>query len=223
MEQNKTMELKEGADVFTASGEQAGKINRFVLDPATNEVTHIVIEKGWLLPADKVVPLAMIRSATDEKIVLNEDVGDFDQLPAFEETHFVELPPKDPSATDPSTYQYAPAYYWYPPFGYVGYPRFGVPYYGWPPSEVTRNIPSDTIPVKEGAAVITSDGKHVGDVERVFIAAGSHRATHVLVSQGIFLKEQKLVPAHWIQSVEENKVRLSVPSPLLERLPAYRS
>ena len=217
------MELKEGANVFTASGEQLGKINRFILDPGTNEVTHIVVQKGWLLPADKVLPIASIRSATDEKVVLNEDIRDFDQLPAFEETHYVEVNEADIPPAGSPTYHYAPAYYWYPPSGYIGYPRFGAEFYGWPPVVTTRNIPADTVPLKEGADVMSSDDKHVGAVERIFLDSQSHKATHFLISQGTFLKERKLVPAHWIRSVEEDKVQLSVPAQLLERLPAYQS
>jgi uncharacterized protein YrrD len=217
------LELKEGADVFTANGEQVGKLNRLILEPGTNEVTHIVVQKGWLLPADKVVPIAMINSALDEKIVLNEGVRDFDQWPAFEETHYVELTEADIPPAGSLNYQYAPAYYWYPPSGYIGYPRFGAEYYGWPPVVTTRNIPADTIPLKEGADVMSSDDEHVGEVERIFLDSESHKATHFLISQGTFLKERKLVPAHWIRLVEEDKVQLSVPAQLLERLPAYQS
>jgi len=217
------MELKEGTAVFTSSGEQVGKINRFVLDPASNEITHIVVEKGWLLPTDKVIPIAMIDTATEERVVLNQDVRDFDDLPPFEETHFVELSEADTIPAGYPAYRYAPAYYWYPPSGYMGYPAFGAEYYGWPPAVTTRNIPADTVPLKEGADVMSSDGQHVGKVERVFVDADSHRATHFLISQGTLLKERKLIPAHWINSVEEDKVHLTVPTRLLERLPAYQS
>jgi uncharacterized protein YrrD len=216
------MELKEGADVFTSNGEQVGKINRLVLDPGTNEVTHMVVEKGWLLPADKVVPITMINSATEDRVVLNEDSGNFEQLPAFEETHYVELTEADAIPPGNLRYQYAPAYYWYPPSGYIGYPAFGAEYYGWPPVATTRNIPADTVPLKEGADVISSDDEHVGDVERVFIETQSHKATHFLISAGLLFKEHKLIPAHWVRSVEEDKVHLAVPSRLLERLPAYQ-
>jgi uncharacterized protein YrrD len=217
------MELKEGTSVFTSSGDEVGKINRFVLDPATNEVTHIVVQKGWLLPEDKVVPIAMIGTATEERVVLNQKVEDLDQLPPFEETHFVELAEEDVHPTDSSTYRYAPAYYWYPPSGYIGYPEFGPGYYGWPPVETTRNIPADTVPLKEGANVMSLDGEHVGDVERLFVDSDSNRATHFLISEGLLFKERKLIPAHWVKSVEEDKVRLTVPSRLLERLPTYQS
>jgi len=154
---------------------------------------------------------------------LSPEINNFDELPAFEERHFVELTQADMPPNGSPTYQYAPAYYWYPPSGYIGYPRFGAEYYGWPPVAITRNIPANTIPLKEGADVVSSDEKHVGDVERIFVDSVSHRATHFLVSQGLFLKEQKLIPVHWIRSVEEDKVQLSVPSQLLERLPTYQS
>src|ERR671924_29666 len=132
------LELQEGTSVFTASGEEVGKINRFVLDPETNEVTHIVVQKGWLFTEDKVVPIDWVSSATEEKVTLNENTNDFDQLPPFEEMHFIEVPEEGTNRVDQPTYRYAPAYYWYPPAGYVGYP---VGYYGWPPMETQRNIP----------------------------------------------------------------------------------
>src|SRR5215207_571867 len=217
------MELKEGTSVFTPGGKEVGKVNRFVLDPRTNEVSHIVVQKGWLLPEDKVLPMGMISTATEEQVVLNQEMDDLDQFPPFEETHYVELTKSDVSPTDPATYQHAPAYYWYPPSGYIGHLGFGPDYYGWPPVETTRNIPADTIPLKEGADVMSLDGEHVGDVERLFVDKESNKATHFLVSAGLLFKERKLIPAHWVRTVEEDKIHLGVPSKVLERLPAYQS
>jgi uncharacterized protein YrrD len=217
------MELKEGTSVFTASGEEVGKINRFVLDPATNEVTHIVVEKGWLLPEDKVVPIGMVSTATEERVALNQTVEDLDQLPLFEETHFVALTDEEIDSAAASAYRYAPAYYWYPPAGQIGYPDFGTGYYSLPPVETTRNIPAGTVPLKEGAKVMSSDDEHVGDVERLFVDSDTNRVTHFLISEGLLFKERKLIPAHWVRSVEEDEVLLGVPSRLLERLPAYQT
>ena len=218
------MELKEGTDVFTSSGEQVGKINRIVLDPITNEVTHIVVQKGWLLPEDKVVPFEMISSATEERVVLNEDIGDFEQLPPFEETHFIRAPAEDISQTRDTSDPDTPAYYWYPPpYGYIGYPAYGLGYSTWPPVETIRNIPEDSIPLKEGTKVLSSDGEHVGDIDRLFIEPDSSRATYFLISQGLLFKDRKLVPVNWVRSVEEDEVHLGVSSRFLERLPAYES
>jgi uncharacterized protein YrrD len=244
------MELKEGTSVFTSGGKEVGKVNRFILDPATNEVTHIVVQKGWLFSEDKVVPFNMVDSATDDKVVLNENMESFDELPAFEEAHYVRAREADvsrggnpryrtgergqPSPLDESDRDETveadvsrgggprtsyPAYYWYPPHGYIGYP---VGFYGWPPMETIRNIPGDTIPIREGTDVMSADGEHVGDIERLFVESDSNKATHFVISQGLF-KDRKLVPAHWVRTVEEDKVQLVVSSGLLEDLPAYQA
>jgi uncharacterized protein YrrD len=218
------MELKEGTSVFTLSGEEVGKINRFVLDPQTNEVTHIVVQKGWLLPEDKVVPFQMVSSATEDRVVLNEDLEDFNQLPPFEESHFVGITDEDMAPTEAPAYPSTQAFYWYPPpSGYVGYPAYRLQDSAWPPIETTRNIPEDTIPLREGVNVMSSDGQHVGDIERLFVESESNRATHFLISRGLLFKDHKLVPAHWVRAVEEDKVHLVVSSKLLERLPSYQA
>jgi uncharacterized protein YrrD len=69
---------------------------------------------------------------------------------------------------------------------------------------------------------MSSDDEHVGDVERIFVDPDSNQATHFVISQGLLFKDRKLVPAHWVTSVEEDKVHLSVNSHLLERLPSYQ-
>ncbi len=214
------LEIKEGTPVFTSNGKEVGKVNRFVLNPETDEVTHIVVEKGWLLPEDKVVPFEMIDSASEDKIVLKKDIDDFDQLPSFEETRFVRANGGEGIPVTGGRTYYAPAYYWYPPpNGYIGYPAYGLPYPTWPPTVTQQNIPENTVPLKDGSNVISSDGKHVGDVERLFIEPDSHKVTHFLISQGLLFKDHKVVPTNWVKSVEENKVNLTVSSKLLEDLP----
>lgn len=208
------LELREGMSVFTRSGEELGKVNRFVLDPATNEVTHIVIQKGWLLPEDKVVSFQVIGSTAEGKVVLNEDIENFDELPPFEETYFVRAndDPNDPN----------PAYYWYPSHPGMGYPGFGPGYYALPPAETKRNIPEDTVPLQEGTDIISADGEHVGDIERLIIEPDSNKATHFVISQGLLFKDRKLVPVHWVKSVEEHRVHLVVTARVLERLPSHQ-
>jgi uncharacterized protein YrrD len=220
------IELKEGTTVVTAEGKDVGRINRFILDPHTNEVTHIVVQKGWLFSEDKVVPFDRVRSASEDKVVLNDDIGDVDRLPPFEEAHYVQVGDADVNANRSTSeshrlYIGMPTYYWYPPLGYAGFPAYGLPYASWPQIERQQNIPADTIPIKEGTNVISSDGKHVGDVDRLFLESSSNRVTHFLISQGMLFKDHKQVPASWIRTVTETEVRLSVPSNILERLPSY--
>jgi uncharacterized protein YrrD len=70
--------------------------------------------------------------------------------------------------------------------------------------------------------VISSAGKHVGDVERLFLEPEFRNVTHFLIRQGLLFKDPKMVPVNWVKSVEENKVNLTVSSGVLEDLPAYK-
>lgn len=217
----KSMEIKEGVGVFMQDGEQVGKVNRFVLNPGTNEVTHIVVQKGWLLPEDKVVPLSMISSATPEKVILTSGVGDFSELPPFEEEYFVRAMDDADEPSDDLADEKIPTYYWYPPRVHPVYPPFTLDYYPWLPLETKRNIPEETIPLRDGAQVISSDGKHVGSIERLLIEPSFNRATHLVIKHGTLLKERRILPTYWVGSVEEDKVYLLVSSKLVNRLPLY--
>lgn len=219
------MELKEGTRVVTADGKKVGKVNRFVIDPITNEVTHIVVQKGWLLSEDKVVDMHDVSSATEDNVILSKDLHNFDDLPPFTETHFVRVAEGDmplPGPDDPPSLRVVPSYYWYPPAGYLEFPASGVGYENWPQVETKQNIPDEAVAVKEGSKVISSDGRHVGNVERLFIETDSNRATHFLISQGLLFKDRKLVPIRWVRTMKEDKVQLAVSSNVLESLPSYK-
>lgn len=216
-----TIELKEGTNVFTSGGKEVGKISRFILDPETNEVTHIVVEKGWLLTEDKVVPFELVRSVTEDKVVLNETMKDFNELPPFEETHFIQAADKENRASGSSNYRASRGYYWYPPEGYIGYPAYGLGYGAWPPMATFQNIPEGTVSLTEGTDIISSDGEHVGDVERLLVEPNTNQATHFVISQGFLFKDRKLVPTYWVKSIRDDGIHLSVSSKVLEKLPPY--
>jgi uncharacterized protein YrrD len=222
------MKFKEGASVYTAEGEQVGDIVRVVIAPRTNEVTHLVVEQGFLFVTDRVVPIALIDTATAERVVLRDDVDDLETLPRFEQAHYVPVEQVEEAEEAEVEAKRYGSLYWYPPVGaawwgtpgYLGYGHFGYPV---PPYviETERHIPEHTVPLKEGANVISRDGEHVGDVEAVFTAPQDKWVTHLLISQGFLFEEEKLVPTTWIDTLEGNEVRLAVSSKLLDTMPEY--
>jgi uncharacterized protein YrrD len=80
-----------------------------------------------------------------------------------------------------------------------------------------QNIPQGTVALKEGAKVITVEGKHVGNVEQVLAELPDERATHLLVSMGMF-KEAKMIPIDWVQMISQDEVRLRVRKESFEEL-----
>jgi len=216
------MQFKQGAPVYASDGRDVGRIDRVVLNPRTKEVTHIVVRKGFLFTEDKIVPLSLIAMATDDKIMLRPDAGDLDKLPPFEETHYVPVDEAEARAAAYPADMAAPLY-WYPPTGgWLGYGEYTYPY---PPpylAETEQNIPAGTVALKEGARVLSADGQHVGSVERVLTDSKVDRATYFVLSQGLFFKERKLIPATWIREIDEDEVRLSVGPVVLDGLREYQ-
>lgn len=211
------MEFNPGAKVFTADGKQVGTVDRIVIEPDTKEVTHLVVQKGFLFTQDKVIPLSLVGPATESQVTLRKNEDDLEEFPDFIESEFVPTD-RGPQSVAVSRNR-ARAIYWYPPIGgYEGFAGHTRPQY----VVKTERIPEGTVALDEGANVITSDGEHVGDVERVFTDSQDDRATHLLISDGIFFKEKKLVPTHWINRVFEEQVRLWVDSNLVESLPEYQ-
>lgn len=209
------MQFKQDASVFTTTDQAVGRIDRVVLDPITKAITHVVVRKGFLFTQDKVVPIGLVAEATEERVTLRDDIGDLQALPDFEETHFVvanehDLPHLSGNETQvPSLYPYPPA--------------FG-PSFPSQPVYITRveeNIPEGTVALKEGAKVLAADGKQVGHVEQVLTNASAGRATHFVISKGLFLKERKLVPTAWANIIGEDEVHLTVGSPFLNELRPY--
>ena len=212
------MQLKEGADIYTAEGKRVGSLDRVVLDPRSKEVTGIVVRKGVLFGEDKVVPISLVATVTEGNVNLRPGAGDLEELPNFIETEYV------PSGVHGAPRTGERDVYWYPP---VGFTSWGAPAAVNQPVpeyvlETTRNIPEGTVALKRGAKVLSSDDQRVGDVEEILTEPTADRATHLVISEGLLLKEKRLIPTQWISSVLEDQVVLAVDSDVIENLPEYQ-
>lgn len=215
------MLIKNGAQVFTANSDVVGRIDRVVIDPRTDEITHLVVRQGFLFTEDKVLPMNMVASADESVVMLKPNIENLDGLPPFEETKYI---PRH-EADDPND---VPPIYGYAPYGAGAMPA----YTGWiaatpyvTPDHVERveqNIPDRTSVLNSGARVISHDDQHVGEVESLFVDPRTNQATHFIISQGLLFRNRKIVPATWIRVIAENEVFLGVDAATLEGLPDYQ-
>jgi uncharacterized protein YrrD len=219
------MQFKEGAKVLTSAGEQVGTIDRVVIDPGTKEVTHLVVEKGFLFTDDKVLPISLVGPAKEDEVILRKDEGFLEKLPDYKETHYVpveqdqdqDLPPtKTTASLAPPLYQYPPSGSWWEETGHAesAKPRL-VPM-------TETNIPDGAVALEDGADVIGSDGEKIGEIERIITDPVENRATHILIAEGLLLKAKKLIPTGWIKHILEDEVHLYVKSDFVDGLPNYQ-
>ena len=82
----------------------------------------------------------------------------------------------------------------------------------------TQPIVLDEAAKREHVKVISSDGMHIGNVERVFADKAFDQITHLLISREIPTKERKLIPIKWVQTMGDAAVHLRVTKDLVEEL-----
>ncbi len=209
------LEVHENARVFTAHDEHLGKVDHIVIDPLTRMVSHIVVRKGIFFPEDKVIPIDVVATATEERINLDQDV-DPDRFPPFLEYHYVPLeePIEDLSASAGT----APA-----PFPFVWYGPYGVasPTYETTMRTVTeRNIPDRAVALEPGIPVLATGRREVGRLEEVILTDfGS--ATHIVISDDGFNPVRKAIPINWVDAISENEIRLGVVEHMVQSIKPY--
>jgi sporulation protein YlmC with PRC-barrel domain len=184
-----------GAEASCADG-PGGKVTRVIIDPATETVTHLVIEPKHRLGAGRLVPLDLV-DATADGIRLRCTVEEFGRLEAAEETEVVD--------------------------GLVGGlvgglgPPMGV-------AAPVQAIVQDVVPLGEedidrDEPVHALDGA-IGRVAGLRVDPGDHRVTHVLLQEGhLWGRREVVIPASAVTKVE-NGIWLNLTKEQVENLPA---
>lgn len=216
------MNFSDETTVMTADGEKVGTVDELVIDPRSQDVTHIVVEKGFLFSEDRVIPVENLRQADEETIVLREGTQGLEEFPAYEQSYFVSYQ-RDSLAPQWGNWAGSPLFY-YPPVGarpysfHTGYPNAGA---GVVERE-GKSVPHQSVMVDEGTKVVTSDGEHAGDVEKTYTDDDGN-VTHILISKGLIFSTERLIPVDWVTQMEDNSIKLNVTSDVVEDLPEHDS
>jgi sporulation protein YlmC with PRC-barrel domain len=235
------MKLIKDAKILNSEGKEVGNLNRFVLDPKTKQITHIVFEQGMLSKTEHVLPMDLVEHIDDDGIHMRETGAKADELPLFEENqyiitneralneegvisdptihsyyHYPSIPPNDSHTMN--VYQHPDQLPRPVPGSVPGIGRRRTPVVKNP----DQNIPDGTVALKEGAKVVSSDRHHVGDIEKVIVDPNTETATHLLITKGLLNREKKLIPLDWVEQILEEEVELTIAKEFVENLPEYK-
>ena len=199
--------IRWGAKAISSDGKDLGKVIRVVIHPKSNEVTHVVIEKGIFNRVAKLVPITTVFFAAPDEVRLKIESKDVETLQDYEETFFVtgeEIENLESGVTP---------VYWLRPVG--DYAEL----YPLPPLNTSINVPKDTKSLEPGCDIVTAEEKIVGRV-RSFVLNDEGKITHLIGECGGFgSKSKKLIPIDWVEEIDECKVRVSASSVMVEKLP----
>ena len=188
-------EFAMGAKASCVDG-PGGKVSRVIIDPATETVTHLVIEPGHRLRASRLVPLDLVDTTADG-IRLRCTVEEFGRLEAAEEMELVD--------------------------DFTGGLGLGGPYAPMAFSSAVQAVVQDVVPVGEagidrGEPVHALDGA-IGRVEGLQVDPGDHRVTHVLLQEGhLWGRKAVAIPVSAVTKVE-NGIWLNLTKKQVEDLP----
>lgn len=216
------MRYKFGTDILNSRGEKVAELDQIVIDPATDQVTSLIAKKGILFPSDKVIPISLVMNSTDEFIKLYDFEGSYDDLEDYIELHYVKAEKGRKTNLNDHEVNYPPLIA-NPPYGYTGSGYIPVINYpGETKTEKVKNTPDETVDIPKDAKVMGLNGDHVGNVEEVLVNPVSERATHFVISKGIFFNQEKLIPTSWISGFDSDELKLAVNSKIVEQLPEYQ-
>jgi sporulation protein YlmC with PRC-barrel domain len=183
-----------GAEAYCSDGE-CGDVRRFIIDPATQTVTHLVIEPKHGNEPGRLVPVDLIDSTTGG-IRLRCTIAEFGHLEHADETDMVE-----PTGLG---------------IGMPGGPPMGIP-------QAAQVVFQDVVPLGEtevtpGEPVHATDGE-IGQVQGFLVDPDSHHLTHVLLREGhLWGRKEVAIPVSAVTGVQ-NGIRLNITKQEVEKLP----
>jgi sporulation protein YlmC with PRC-barrel domain len=181
-----------GAKVSCVDG-PGGEVTRLIIDPATEAVTHLVIEPKHRMRGGRLVPLDLVDS-TAEGIRLRCTVEEFGRLEPAEEMELVD--------------------------NVIGGGLYGAPMGASSPVQaiVQDVVPLGATDIERGEPVHALDGE-IGRVHGCQVDPDDHRVTHVLLAEGhLWGRKEVAIPASAVTKVE-NGIWLNLTKKQVEDLP----
>lgn len=194
------VEIAVETDVYCEDG-PCGIVKGIVLNPVTDQVTHIVVQTDGFPHDAYLVPFAEITVSTSEKVLLECNREQLREMQPFVQEEFVH-------ATLPK---------------YISDPYI----IAWPyaiPREETlvvhhEHIPPGELDVRRGAAVEATDG-HIGYVDEFLVDPADGDITHVILREGhLWGHKDVMIPVSSIDRIDENTVYLTMDKDQVGALP----
>jgi uncharacterized protein YrrD len=210
------VDFKIGAKVVCKEGE-CGKLSKLVVDPHTNRITDLVLEKGVLLKEDRVLPMGVVKSATSEEIQLTLKSDHLDKYPQYREKEYV-VPRNEERVAD----AYGPmARYVTARDNRYGleFPRPVVPRVKETRVTVGEGVSSRKAVIGRGTPVTNVDGT-VGEVDHLLLDEESGRISHVVVNRGA-AGHPLVVPIKSVERLSDDAIFISPDSEALGQVSCY--
>lgn len=203
MDMAATIDIRVNALVECADG-LCGECVEVIVNPATEQVTHLVVKEKQAPHTQRLVPIDMVAKTAPQSIRLRCRADQLSAMSEFIEDQVVRITVPPP------------------------YTRMSADYGMWLPNlPLTKvaHIPHERIPAGElglhrGARVRAIDGQ-LGQVDELLVHPPDGRITHLVLREGhLWGKKDVMIPVEKIKHIEADTVYLKLSKRQIEALPA---
>ena len=202
------MDIPVNAQVECTDG-LCGRSTYVVLNPITQQVTHVVVREVEFPHDERLVPIEQVKESTLDLILLRCTKKGLAAMDSFIEHEYLRL-------SDPIN--------GYEPEEIMVWP-YAIPATEYTPPEMLlvevthKHVPPHELAVRRGARVEATDG-HVGQVDEFLVDPRNGHITHLIMREGhLWGRKDVTIPISEINRVEENIVRLKLDKKGIEALP----
>jgi uncharacterized protein YrrD len=208
--------LRHDAKVTSSDGAEVGKLHAVVVDPRTDDVTHIVVNAGPHFPtpgfgAPKLVsvPIGQMVGAEEEDVVLTCSSAEFEAMTSYVERDFLP-PPEDESAEAAPDRGFRPIrMVWDAAVALAA--SFGQQLVGIP-------VPRETFQVAQFERQIVYDSpvwrvephEQIGEVERILVDHDTDEIESIVVRRGHLFNDDVVLPIDYVTEILDGMIRVEL-------------
>ncbi len=191
---------------------RCGRLIRVVMDPATERVTALIVERGGLQKASWVLPVANVQATSEGTVQIGISSDEFGRFRSYKEIEF-----RVPSVGW-NNGRYGPddVRYWMSPYEGIG----GQSVVPSRKHRLHEGVPFDFQVIGNGTKVRDVEG-NAGEVDHVLVDCEGGYITHIVIRHGL-INGYTIVPVSMIAGVDDQGVVLNVQRAELRALPKYR-
>lgn len=186
------MDIPVHAEVKCSDG-PCGRSDEVIVNPTTQQVTHLVVREEQGSYAERLVPVELVTQTSPGHVSLNCSMEQLGRMEPFVDHQYVPIWP---------TGSFAP----------LGEPGIVV--------LSQERVPQGETAIHRGAHVEAMDG-HLGRVDELLIDPSSERITHLVLREGhLWGQKDVTIPVSEIDHIEADRIYLKLDKHAVEELPA---
>jgi sporulation protein YlmC with PRC-barrel domain len=205
-----------GKHLRSSDGKLFGAVDGVVLDPVTNEITYLVLDRGFI-PGKKLVDIGFVVETDGHGTVLSIPADQVEHLPNFVRERYVQAHPTTTMAgpEDQLSTLGAIGTVWLPAGVHAGDihmigddGRYAVPSASGVVIQDVSSVPESSVTITEGTAVVGSDGHKIGHVDELLL--DGDRIIGFVVKTGVAFPHDVRVPMEWVAGIAHDHIRLNL-------------